>query len=360
GISGGIAFGYFTFHYKGYEPQLALLTRNTFDPFQRMLERLGVQQEVYQTDKAEKGLANLQRVLEEGQPAIVWADAYSLPYEAQQGTQDYWAMWPIVVYGHDGQQAYIADRAQVPLKVDADALAAARGRVKKDKYRVMSLGAPREEKLASSTSSAIWQCIQLFTEAPPRGSKNNFGLSGLQHWAKMLTNTRNKQGWQRFFAPGSAMFAALAGSGPFPGLIDWILAWGDGGAERARYADFLEEAALLLEKPALNEAAGIFRESHTAWQRLAKAALPPEFPLLAEARQRITERERLFIEQGGAALEDIQAINQRLAEMLAESKTALSEDADAITELRANMQQAVLEIHAIEARAIESLKAAMS
>jgi hypothetical protein len=30
GISGGIAFGYFTFEYKGYLPHVALLTRNTF------------------------------------------------------------------------------------------------------------------------------------------------------------------------------------------------------------------------------------------------------------------------------------------------------------------------------------------
>ena len=29
GVSGGIAFGYFLFEYKGYLPHLALLTRNT-------------------------------------------------------------------------------------------------------------------------------------------------------------------------------------------------------------------------------------------------------------------------------------------------------------------------------------------
>jgi hypothetical protein len=31
GVSGGIAFGYFTFEYKGHLPHVALLTRNTFD-----------------------------------------------------------------------------------------------------------------------------------------------------------------------------------------------------------------------------------------------------------------------------------------------------------------------------------------
>ena len=49
----------------------------------------------------------------------------------------------------------------------------------------------------------IWQCISLYTEAPPRGKKDNFGFAALQYWAKMLTNTRNKQSWERLFAPGS-------------------------------------------------------------------------------------------------------------------------------------------------------------
>ena len=32
GVSGGVVMGYFTFAYEGYDPHVALLTRNTFDP----------------------------------------------------------------------------------------------------------------------------------------------------------------------------------------------------------------------------------------------------------------------------------------------------------------------------------------
>ena len=46
GVSGGIALGYFLFEYGGFLPHLALLTRNTFDPFPRILERLGIAQDV--------------------------------------------------------------------------------------------------------------------------------------------------------------------------------------------------------------------------------------------------------------------------------------------------------------------------
>src|SRR5512145_2022369 len=63
GISGGIAFGYFTFEYKGYLPQAALLTRNTFNPFATVLERLGIEQDIQQTNKVDTAEKNLRETL---------------------------------------------------------------------------------------------------------------------------------------------------------------------------------------------------------------------------------------------------------------------------------------------------------
>lgn len=47
GISGGIVMGYFTFAYQGYDPQVQILTRNTFDPLQSIYERLEIQTNVH-------------------------------------------------------------------------------------------------------------------------------------------------------------------------------------------------------------------------------------------------------------------------------------------------------------------------
>ena len=41
GISGGIVMGYFSFAYEGYDPHARILTRNTFDPLDTLLHRLG-------------------------------------------------------------------------------------------------------------------------------------------------------------------------------------------------------------------------------------------------------------------------------------------------------------------------------
>lgn len=48
GLSGGIALGYFTFAYNGHDPQVNILTRNTFNDYgwDRVTERLGIVQDV--------------------------------------------------------------------------------------------------------------------------------------------------------------------------------------------------------------------------------------------------------------------------------------------------------------------------
>jgi hypothetical protein len=360
GISGGIAFGYFLFEYQGYDPHLALLTRNTFDPLQTLLERLGIVQTVLQTNDPAKGEVNLMEVLGSGRAALVWADMLSLPYNASGYDEKNWAMFPLLVFGHDGKNVCIADRSSRAFTVPAADFARARARVKQDRLRVISIDPPDMQKLPSAVQKGLWQCIRLYTEAPPRGKKTNFGFAGLSHWARMLTNTRNAQSWARFFGPGRRMWAALVGHAQQPGLFGWIQAWGDGGAERGRYADFLEEAAVLLKKPRLKSAAGLFRQSHGAWRDLARTALPEEVPALARARALLTRREQLFIEQGEDALKSIQSIDAQL-EKLREAAVAsfpLSEAQAA--GLREQMSGTVLKIHDIEVQAVEAMQAAIA
>jgi hypothetical protein len=104
GVGGGAVVGYFTFTYKGVPPMARVLTRNTFDPWDTMLSRLGVVQEIRHTAKADKAYDILWQTLEDGLPAIVWADMYSLPYNAALDPENMWAMMPILVYGIDAER----------------------------------------------------------------------------------------------------------------------------------------------------------------------------------------------------------------------------------------------------------------
>jgi hypothetical protein len=359
GISGGVAFGYFTFEYKGFLPHLAILPRNTFDPFRTMLERLGVAQTVYQTLKAEIAEKNLLEVLAAGSPALVWADQCSLPY-TNLDPKVFWNMIPIVVYGMDGDHALVADGSNQPLHVSMDVLTEARGRVKKDKYRLITVDAPQPAKLAAAAQKGIWQCISLFTDKPPSGSRKNFGFAAYEHLADMLTNTRNKQSWERYFAPGPRMYQALAGSVTQPGAFTWVNLWGAGdGAERALYADFLDEAAVLLQKKSLKEAAKYFRSSHAQWLKFGDALLPSAVPAFQEAKTLMLRKKQLFVEQGDDAMDEIREINSRLRKLEQGAAKDFPLTQVQAAELRQSLREHVLKISGIEQKAVELLQASM-
>ncbi len=360
GISGGIAFGYFTFEYKGYLPHVALLTRNTFNPFSTILERLSIAQDIQQTNKAETAEKNLRDTLESGLHPILWADQFSLPYNFLPADEPMWGMMPILALEIDGKSVTVADRSSRPLHLSMADLTKARGRVKEDKFRLMTLDAPQTTKLAGAVHKGICQSISLFTEEPPRGARDNFGFAAYDKLAEMLVNTRNKQSWERFFAPGVRMYHALAGSPVQPGAYQWVNTWGSAdGAERGLYADFLLEAAQVLKKQSLKESAAKFRESHKLWLAFADALLPDDVPLLGESKKLIQRRHDLFIRDGDAALPEIKEINSRLNELLSQSETDFPLSDTQAADLRANLRDILLKIKAVEQQAVDLLQSAV-
>ncbi|MCB9450804.1 MAG: DUF4872 domain-containing protein [Anaerolineaceae bacterium] len=356
GIAGGIVFGYFTFDYTGFDPILALLTRNTFDPLTTLLDRLAWPREVRQTTDPELATKNLVNTLENGSPAIVWADTFSLPYNALGREEQYWAMNPIVVYGYEGDTAYIADRSSQPLTVTAAELSQARARVKKDKFRLMVLDSPDMSKLPSAIQKGIWQTISLYTEQPPKGRKENFGSAALQYWARMLTNTRHKQSWTRYFPAGSRLYAGLTSG------FRWIHGWQGAahGAERGLYADFLEEAAAILNNPVLGTVAEQFRACKMAWDELGRALLPESVSLFKETRELLTRNHDLFNEQGDTSRSERIAIKARLKVLRTAVETDFPLSDAEISDLYTHLADLVLKLHDQESDAIQALQAAMA
>lgn len=357
GISGGAVMGYFSFAYAGYDPHVVILTRNTFDPLDTLLARLGVVQTVRQTPNPAKGVANLLDVLDDGLPAIVWADMYSLPYNALPRDAGMWAMMPIVVFGYDAaaDRVTIADRARVPLTVTTAELAAARGRVKETRQRILTLDLPAPDKLPAAVLAGIWDCIKLYTEAPPKGARSNFGLTAFAHWADLLVKPKQRMSWAKEFPRGSKLYAGLTST------FNHIMLFGkEGNAERLLFADFLDEAALLLQKPALREVAVQFRRSGQAWDALAAALLPATAPPLAATRELMVRRHARFLDAGNAALDEIRAIDAQLAALKAEAAAAFPLDEAGVTALCQDLHARVLALGAGEGEAVAALRDAVS
>jgi hypothetical protein len=359
GVSGGAVMGYFSFAYEGYDPMARILTRNTFDPWMTMLSRLGVTQNVRQTAKPEKAVANLTTALEEGTPAIVWADVWNLPYNALTFDDGMWAMFPILVYGYDeaADIVRIADRARVGLTTTSGELAAARGRTKKSGHRLMTLEAPDPAKLPAAVSAGIWDCIRLYTEPPPKLGKNSFGLAAYQRWVELLAKPKARMSWEREFPAGSKMYAGL-----MTAFTDIAIFGkeGDNFADRLLYAAFLDEAAVILGKPGLGEVAGQFRAAAAEWGALAKALLPDEVEPLRETRELMLRRHNAFLDRGNAAQKEMRAIDARLDAIKAAVVADYPLSQPEVEAHRVRIAGQVMAIHDVEAAAVETLKATMT
>ncbi len=356
GVSGGVLVGYFSFAYEGHDPHVAILTRNTFNPLDTLLVRLGVIQHLQQTPNAKKGLQNLLDALDSGSPAIVWADAFSLPYNGLDSRQDWWAMFPILIYGYDDEAdtVYIADRSAQPFTITTGELAAARGRVKKDKHRLLTLEPPDSGKLPVAVQQGIWDCLKRYTEAPVKNARANFGLAAFQRWAAVLTKPKDKQSWAKAFPPGAKMYAGLTSAFYRFGL-GAVGAQGD----RELYAGFLDEASVVLSRPELKESAELFRGCAKGWSKLGLALLPNRVPPFKETRELLTRRRKLFVEKGGKALAETRKVNTRLEAIRAEMEKTFPLTANEAAALREQIAERVLKVGEQEKAAYESLQAAM-
>ncbi|GAB4579253.1 MAG: hypothetical protein Fur0022_19910 [Anaerolineales bacterium] len=358
GISGGAVMGYFTFAYEGHDPQCRILTRNTFDPLETMLTRLGVAQHVQHTANPDKGRANLLDTLDSGIPAIVWADYFLLPYTYNPtALEAMWAMLPILVYGYDeaANTVWIADRAEVPLTATPAELQAARARVKQDKFRILTLDPPNPAKLVSAVQAGIWDCLKIYTEAPLRGPKNNFGLQAYKNWADLLTKPKGRLSWENHFPAGRAMFGALTE------IYDTIHFFnGHACAERPLYADFLDEASLILKRPALKTAAEHFRKAARAWETLGLALLPDQVAPFKEARDLMHRRAHLFRTQGNAAIGEIRTLQTRLNALKTQMETDFPLSPAEVVAFRKSLAEQVLHVHDVEKEAVTVLRDAMA
>lgn len=357
GISGGVVMGYFTFAYEGYDPMCRILTRNTFDPFDTMLSRLGVVQDVRQTTNPDKALAYLEDGLASGVPALVWADAYSLPYNSLPYDEGMWRMEAVLVYGLDVEEdeVWIADRSQVPLTVTVAQLQAGRARVKKDKFRIVSLSPPNPDKLVSAVQAGIWDCINLFTEKPPKGSANSFGLKAYDFWVRQLTRPKARLSWAKVFPPGVAMYAGLTGAYDSVNFFN-----GYERAERVLYAEFLDEAAEILQRPALSDVADRFRGAGKAWADLSEHLLPDSVTPFSEAKAWMGKRHNLFHEHGQAAQKEIKAAADRLKGIRASMKDDFPLDAAEAARFLEAVAEEAQAVRDLEDGAVSALRDAMA
>jgi hypothetical protein len=196
----------------------------------------------------------------------------------------------VLVEPGDGGDPRVWDLAPAPVPVTWAELAEARAGIASARHRlVVAEAPPGPVDLAGAAAAGIAVTWRGMLEPPMR----NFGVPGLAKWADLLTAPRDPKGWPRLLEPPDRQVQLLSW------LDDWVETGTGGGFFRTMYAEFLEEAAGLLEQPELARLAGDYRELAAAWSALAglardAAGSGPLDPaalgaLLAGLRERVLE-----------------------------------------------------------------------
>jgi hypothetical protein len=359
GISGGAAAGYFFFAYENLDPQVNILTRNTFGDYgwATICQRLGISQDEIRSTTEAKAEAKLIEVLEQGRAPAVWADVFTLGYEFSDLGPDMWAVQPVVVGAYPeggwaaGGEAMVSDRSEALHRCPAEVLHSARGRIKKDRYLMVCLDDPDAAALPGAVRAGIRDAAALFFDKPPKGSANNFGYKALTRLSADVASIKGKGAWNKLMSEPRQRLAGRMSAFRYGHLF-----WKDESlaGDRLLFADFLDEAAAILEIPALAESAGEYRRIAGLWQDLAELWLPSDIPLCAEAAEVIRGRHSLFRRKGLAARAELAELDARRTGLL-ERAQAGELELGGLKDSAAAASDLLLRIRDREARALRSL-----
>jgi hypothetical protein len=353
GLAGGVGIGVFSFFYEKQNfASFFLAGRHLWHDHLAYLrgacERLGLSVEVRECSGVKPAEKHLRELLERG-PCIAWVDGAALPHRAFPAECS-WNLYHVVtVYRLDGDTALIGDLTDEPIRIPLAALTEARGRIKKDKYRLLSLtGTPTPVDLAAAVRDGLRACVAgLNGEGAPKSARNNFSLDALRLWSERLHGSKDKERWERVFE-GGRLWRGLTS-------IHECVEYQNtgGGLCRPLFAEFLTEASAALDRGELRLLAERYTDLGRAWSELADAALPDDVPELREVKELHARRTELTVSGGNA--DEVRATWMRLGELekQAHTKFPLS-DADAAA-LRARLQARVAALYESERAAQTAL-----
>lgn len=256
GLGAGIGFVYWQMNFGGEVSVFIGGRGNLKNFYQDLARRTGVGIAERQTASPKKAEEALLRSLEQEQPVMLGADMGFLPwFDFPAGY--HFGGHTFVACGYDGQTVLGSD------------LEARDAGIKKGFYAPITLEQLRKarsspfkpfppknlwlefdfRRFKGPQAKAIAEAIAQAADAHLNPPIKNFGVSGMRHTAAQLLK------WPSLFNDFQLrvnlfnlyIFIEIGGTG--------------GGAFRAMYARFLDEAAHIAKKPALAEAAAVFRDS---------------------------------------------------------------------------------------------------
>jgi hypothetical protein len=353
GLGGGLGAGYILWEFKAHQIAVLVLGfRSQWQYPQRFFEtvtqRLQAPMQVLETGSRATAARQLDAALTASTPApaIAWVDLAHMPYLQLPESLEGHLGHLVVVCGRDDDGAYwIDDRASQPFRVAAADLAAARARIGSYQHRLLlAAGGSHVPDLPALVEAGLRECV-----ANLSAKSDSFSLPTLRKWSRLMTDTKNPKGWPVVFKSQRGLYTALK---------SWFesveLSGSQGGGLRGLYADFLDEAAAVLQRPTLSEAANAYRALAAQWTSLAEAALPDTVPAFAQTKQ-LLRRKYALLRQGQAGVAAALPITAELAALGRAASQDFPLDSAGLTHLFADLSNRLAHLYEAELAAVSTL-----
>jgi hypothetical protein len=202
--------------------------------------------------------------------------------------------------------------------------------------------------LRAAVSNGLQACVEHLSS-----DSDSFSLPAFQKWGKMMTHAKHKKGWPSLFTDRRGLYSTLRSA--FEGVELDV----GTGALRGLYAQFLDEAAGILDNDRLHPVAEQYRALARRWHAFAEAALPDEVPALAETKALLRQR-HAAIQLGGDAWQSSRAVTETLRSMSSRNNVDFPMDDAGVDTLFATLQTRLLELYEAETSAHQALKDAIA
>ncbi len=354
GIAGGIGIGVFAFRYEKEDFSSFFVAgrhkwADDLDYLTAAARRFGFEPVVSESTSASKAEKELLSTLEAG-PCVAWVDHTLLPHRPATAGMSGGGYHVVTVYRADPAKgvAWIGDLTDDPIAIPLSVLAEARGRIKKQKNRLLSIaagGPPADTR--TLIQRGMESGVRELLDPSMKAARRNFQLEAIWVWAERMEGTAGADSWERVFRPGRHLWRGLSS------MYDFIEHYGTGGGLcRPLFADFLAEAAM--HCPGLGALQQRYAELGRSWSELAEASLPSDVPLLAEGKRLLAEKAELLT--SGADPAEIRRVWSRLEELEAQAADEFPLSDAECRELRAGLKQRLHSIAAEEEVAFNQLR----
>ena len=312
GIAGGVGAGVFSFLYEAQDQASFFvagrhLWQDDLEYLRRACERVGVTPTVRESAGAKTAEKQLSESLADG-PCVAWVDMAHLPHRGLPAMYSGGGYHVVTVYRVDADTgtALIGDLADDPIPIALADLAIARGRIKKQKNRLLTVSpVDGPQDLSRLVREGLQSCYEGLTGKSGKGSPTNFSLESFRVWAERMHGSKDKERWERVFT-GPRLWRGLTS------VYSFIEYYGTGGGLcRPLFADFLAEAAEGLGKPVLRALAKRYAQLGRDSSALADAALPDDVPAFREAKETHAHKIELTHSGGPTATEEVRNLWER-------------------------------------------------